>query len=100
MPLLLQVQVGPRYLHKSVRSRRLPLVLTVGLDHRSSNSRTRVLRRRLPPVRPVFPLLGGSRMLEVSTPACLHLVPLVKELLHLSTVSLVTFVWVEAEEFS
>jgi hypothetical protein len=100
MPLLLPVR--RRYLHKPVRSLHLPLVLTVGLHHRTSNSRTRVLRRRLPPARPVFPLLGAPRVSGVSIPACLRLrlVLLPKELLPLSTVSLITLISVEAEEFS
>jgi hypothetical protein len=88
MPLLLQVQAPRRYLHKPVRSLRLLLVLMVGLHHRSTNSRTRLLRRR-PPARPVFPRPEVRKVLEVSILACLRLV---KDLLPLSTVSLITLI--------
>lgn len=87
MPLL-QVQVRRRYLHKPVRSLRLPLVLMVGVHHRSTNSRTLLLRHR-PPARPVFPRPEVRRVLEDSILACLRLV---KDLLLPSTVSLITLI--------
>jgi len=71
------------------------------LHHRSNSSRTRVSHRRFP-ARPGYRLplpLGPRKVLEVSKPACHHLVLLTKELPPLSTVSLITLLKVEAEKF-